>query len=145
MSFLIKQVNYKIFLKVDTNLTASSAILSWFEQINQPPILEQKILWQCQTLLIEGFTNVVEHAHKNLPVETPIEIEAVRSENSIEIRIWAYGKAFDLEQKLKEIGHLEANEEERGRGLKIMAALADDLRYVPTADRRYCLLIRKLY
>jgi serine/threonine-protein kinase RsbW len=145
MSCLIKEVNYKIFLKVDTNLTASSAILSWFEQINQPPILERKILWQCQTLLIEGFTNVVEHAHKNLPVETPIEIEVVRSENFIEIRIWAYGRPFDLKQKLQEIGHLEANEEERGRGLKIMATLADELRYEPTADRRYCLFIRKFY
>ncbi|GAA6616488.1 ATP-binding protein [Scytonema sp. NUACC26] len=138
-------MNYKIFLRVDTNLTASSAILSWFEQINQPPLLDKKILWQCQTLLIEGFTNVVEHAHKNLPIETPIEIEAVRLENSIEICIWAYGEAFDLKQKLQEIGQLEANEEERGRGLKIMALLADELRYEPTIDNRYCLFIRKYY
>ncbi len=138
-------MNYKIFLKVHTNLTASSAILSWFEQINQPPLLEKKILWQCQTLLIEGFSNIVEHAHKNLPMETPIEIEAVRSEECIEIRIWSHGEAFDLKQKLQEIGSLEENEEERGRGLKIMAVLADELKYEPTMDNRYCLFIRKYY
>nr|WP_026134798.1 anti-sigma regulatory factor [Scytonema hofmannii] len=138
-------MNYKIFLKVHTNLTVSSAILSWFEQINQPPLLDKKILWQCQTLLIEGFSNIVEHAHKNLPMETPIEIEAVRSEECIEIRIWSYGEAFDLKQKLQEIGSLEENEEERGRGLKIMAVLADELKYEPTVDNRYCLFIRKYY
>ncbi|KYC36663.1 ATPase [Scytonema hofmannii PCC 7110] len=141
----MKKVNYKIFLKVHTNLTVSSAILSWFEQINQPPLLDKKILWQCQTLLIEGFSNIVEHAHKNLPMETPIEIEAVRSEECIEIRIWSYGEAFDLKQKLQEIGSLEENEEERGRGLKIMAVLADELKYEPTVDNRYCLFIRKYY
>jgi serine/threonine-protein kinase RsbW len=142
---LIKKVNYKIFLKVHSKLTASSAILSWFEQINQPPLLEKKILWQCQTMLIEAFSNIVKHAHKSLPVETPIEIEAVRSQECIEIRIWSYGEAFDLKQKLQKIGGLEENEEERGRGLKIMAILADELKYEPTMDNRHCLFIRKCY
>ncbi|MBW4609411.1 MAG: anti-sigma regulatory factor [Hassallia sp. WJT32-NPBG1] len=132
-----------IHLQVNTDLTASSQVLSWFEQINQSPLLESEIWWKCQTLLIEGFTNIVEHAHKNLPPETLIEIEAVRSSKQIEIRIWSQGQFFDLEKKLQQISEFEDNEDERGRGLKIMSAIADELSYERTTDNRYCLFISK--
>lgn len=138
-------MNNHIHLKVNTDLTASSQVLSWFEQINQPPIPAQQIWWQCQTLLIEGFANIVEHAHKNLPIETAIEIEALRLDKQIEIRIWSQGEPFDLEQQLRETSELEENDQERGRGLKIMSAFADNLSYEPTADNRYCLFISKYY
>ncbi|MDM9584430.1 MULTISPECIES: anti-sigma regulatory factor [unclassified Nostoc] len=138
-------MNHKIYLKVNTDLTASSQVLSWFEQMNQPPIPDQQMWWQCQTLLIEGFTNIVEHAHKNLPIETPIEIEAVRLDEYIEIRICSQGQPFDLEQKLRQTSEFENNDRERGRGLKIMSTIADKLSYEPTADNRYCLFIIKYY
>jgi serine/threonine-protein kinase RsbW len=136
-------VTKTIHLQVNTDLTASSQVLSWFEQINQSPLLESEIWWKCQTLLIEGFTNIVEHAHKNLPPETLIEIEAVRSSKQIEIRIWSQGQFFDLEKKLQQISEFEDNEDERGRGLKIMSAIADELSYERTTDNRYCLFISK--
>ncbi|BAZ14766.1 putative anti-sigma regulatory factor serine/threonine protein kinase [Calothrix sp. NIES-4071] len=132
-----------INLQVNTDLTASSEVLSWFEQINQPPIPEPEIWWKCQTLLIEGFTNIVEHAHKNLPPETLVEIEAIRSSQEIQIRIWSQGQFFDLEKKLQETCEFEENEQERGRGLRIMSAIADKLSYERTADNRYCLFISK--
>lgn len=135
----------KIFLKVNTDLTASPQVLSWFEQMNQPPIADKQIWWQCQTLMMEGFTNIVEHAHRNLPIETPIEIEAVRLNEYIEIRIWSKGEPFDLEQQLRQISEFEDNEQERGRGLKIMSAIADKLSYEPTIDNRWCLFISKSY
>ncbi|MDZ7957852.1 MAG: anti-sigma regulatory factor [Aulosira sp. DedQUE10] len=138
-------MNNRIHLKVHTDLNNSSRVLSWFEQINQPPIPDAKIWWQCQTLLIEGFANIVEHAHKNLPIETPIELEAMRSSEHIEIRILSEGPAFDLEQKLQEVSEFEDNQQERGRGLKIMSEIADQLSYEPTADHRYCLFISKYY
>jgi serine/threonine-protein kinase RsbW len=138
-------VKNKLCLKINTDLAASQEVLSWFEQINQPPIPNQVIWWQCQTLLIEGFANIIEHAHKNLPIETPIEIEAVRLNEHIEIRIWSQGEAFDLEQHLREISEFEDNDQERGRGLKIMSAMADKLTYERTADNRYCLFISKYY
>lgn len=141
----MKKVNNRIYLKIHTSLSVYPEVLSWFEQINQPPLPDKRNFWYCQTLLIEGFTNIVEHAHKNLPTDTFIEIEAVRSEKSIEIRIWSYGQHFDLEQKLQELGELEENEEERGRGLKIMAAIADKLEYQRTVDNRYCLFMCKYY
>ncbi|MCL6754697.1 anti-sigma regulatory factor [Nostoc sp. CCCryo 231-06] len=135
----------KISLKVNTDLTVSHQVLSWFEQINQPPIANKEIWWQCQTLMIEGFTNIVEHAHKKLPLETPIEIEAVRLNKYIEIRIWSQGEPFDLEQQLQQISEFEENEQARGRGLKIMSVIADKLSYKPTGDHRYCLFISKSY
>jgi len=138
-------VNKKIYLQVNTDLKASPQVLTWFEQINQPPILDKQIWWQCQTLIIEGFTNIVEHAHKNLPLETPIEIEAVRLDEYIEIRIWSQGEPFDLEKKLRQTSEFEENEQERGRGLKIMSVIADKLSYEPTGDNRYCLFISKCY
>ncbi|MBD2299228.1 anti-sigma regulatory factor [Nostoc sp. FACHB-87] len=135
----------KICLKVNTDLNASSEILSWFEQINQTSNIDQEIWWQCQTLLIEGFANIVEHAHKNLPQETPIEIEVWLSNKQIDIRILSQGEAFDLEKQLQQVPEFENNHRERGRGLKIMSAIADKLTYEPTADNRYCLLISKFY
>ncbi|MEH1936538.1 MAG: anti-sigma regulatory factor [Nostoc sp.] len=138
-------MNKKIYLKVNTDLTASPQVLSWFDQMNQPPIPDKQIWWQCQTLLMEGFTNIVEHAHKNLPIETPIEIEAVRLDEYIEIRIWSEGEPCDLEQQLQQTSELEENEQERGRGLKIMSAIADNLSYEPTGDNRCCLFISKYY
>ncbi|MEH2284550.1 MAG: anti-sigma regulatory factor [Nostoc sp.] len=138
-------MNNKIYLKVNTDLTASPQVLSWFEQINQPPLPDQQIWWQCQTLLMEGFTNIVEHAHKNLPIETPIEIESVRLDEYIEISICSQGQPFDLEQKLQQTSEFEENEQERGRGLKIMSTIADKLSYEQTVDNRYCLFIRKYY
>ncbi|WP_445633033.1 ATPase [Nostoc sp. DSM 114161] len=138
-------MNKKIYLKVNTDLTASSEVLSWFEQMNEPSLPDKQIWWQCQTLLMEGFTNIVEHAHKNLPIETPIEMEAVRLNEYIEIRIWSQGKCFDLEKQLRQTSEFEDNDQERGRGLKIMSAIADKFSYERTIDNRYCLFISKYY
>ncbi|MBW4614428.1 MAG: anti-sigma regulatory factor [Desmonostoc vinosum HA7617-LM4] len=136
-------MHQQIYLKINTDLNDLPLVLSWFEQINQPPLSDPTIWWQSQTLLIEGFTNIVEHAHKDLPQETPIEIQVVRSSEDIEIRIISQGKAFNLEHKLQEISEFEDNEQERGRGLKIMSLLADKLSYENTANGCYCLFISK--
>lgn len=135
----------EISLQVNTELTASDQVLSWFEQLNHPPLPDLIIWWQCQTLLQEGFANIVEHAHKNLPPDTPIDLEAIRSYQSIEIRIWSHGAAFDLKQKLQDVLEFEDNVNERGRGLKIMSAIADGLSYEQTPDERNCLWMKKSY
>ncbi|WP_204368431.1 ATP-binding protein [Neosynechococcus sphagnicola] len=59
--------------------------------MNQPPITDKRIWWQCQTVFKEAFDNVIDHAHKDLPLDTPIEIEAVRTVHQIELRIWDFG------------------------------------------------------
>ncbi|MBW4575954.1 MAG: anti-sigma regulatory factor [Aphanothece sp. CMT-3BRIN-NPC111] len=135
----------KFHLQVDSRLAAAEQVRSWFEQLNQP-VIPDKLVWlQCLTLLQEGFINIAEHSHKNLPPETPIDIEAVRLDDRIEIRIWSQGPPFDLQQKLSEIPELEDNYDERGRGLKIISEWADAFSYDRTEDNRHCLYIMKCY
>ncbi len=135
----------KFYLEVPTDINISAQVLLWFEQINQPPIHNKTIWWECQTLLIEGLTNIVEHAHKELPVETPIQLEVTRCEEHIEIRIFCLGKPFNIEHMLKEIPELDDNLNERGRGLKIMYSIADELNYKVQPDNRYCLFMSKKF
>jgi serine/threonine-protein kinase RsbW len=92
----------KIRLQVKTDLKALAQVLQWYEQLEDLPI-PKKILEECKVALAEGFTNAVRHAHKNMPVETPIELEVAVFNNRLEMRIWDYGQAFDLKAKLREI------------------------------------------
>ncbi|HCF26171.1 MAG TPA: ATP-binding protein [Cyanobacteria bacterium UBA11049] len=138
-------MSHKISIKVNSEFNTLDEILLWFEQLNHPPISEQVIWWQCQTLLQEGFANVVEHAHKNLPPQTHIFVEAERCNQYIEILIWSVASNFNLEQKLREIPELEDNESDGGRGLKIMEEYADELSYECKQDNRACLRMRKYY
>ena len=136
---------HKISIKVNSEFNTLDEILLWFEQLNHPPISEPVIWWQCQTLLQEGFANVVEHAHKDLPPQTHILVEAERGNKYIEIVILSFGSSFNLEQKLKEIPELEENETDGGRGLKIMEEYADELSYECGQDNQTCLRIKKYY
>ncbi len=136
---------HKISIKVNSEMTASEEIFLWFKQLNSPPIPDPVMWWQCETLLHEGFANIVEHAHKDLPSQTQIALEAERCKQYIEIRIWFYGPRFNLEQKLKEIPPLEDNESEGGRGLRIMDELADYLRYEHMGNNLNCLRMKKYF
>ncbi len=138
-----KKIVKKINLRVKTDRTISDQVLSWFDTLNQPPTVDNRTWWQCQTVLKEGFDNVVDYAHRDLMPDTPIDIEAVRRKTSIEIRIWDQGPPFDLIHKLHQMPTLEENEGERGRGLRIMERIADELSYDRTSDNRNCLVIVK--
>jgi|GEM_PF-3686411 serine/threonine-protein kinase RsbW len=52
-------MEHKISLKVNTDINAATEILAWFEQVNQPSMIDGKIWCQLQTILIEGFINAV--------------------------------------------------------------------------------------
>ena len=95
------QQNHKISLQVKTDLKAVDRVLCWIDQLEHLPIPEA-VFHQCKLATIEGFTNAVRHAHKHLPVETPIELEITVFNNRIEIKIWDCGKPFDFNAKLQE-------------------------------------------
>ena len=133
----------KINLRVKTDRNNSDQVLSWFNALNQPPSIDMTIWWQCQTVLKEWFDNVVDYAHRDLRPDTPIDIEAVRRQDTIEIRIWDHGPPFDMQRKLSEMPTLEGNQGERGRGLRIMERVADELNYDRTDDNRNCLVLIK--
>jgi serine/threonine-protein kinase RsbW len=125
-------------------LTELHQVLSWFNQLDHTQV-PAKVWIQCQTALAEGFTNAVRHAHKGMSPDTPIEIEVIVQEDTIEIRIWDDGSFFDLDQTLQKMTEMTNPDATGGRGLILLHRIADRLQYLQTDDDRNCLLIVKHY
>lgn len=138
------KLSQKYHLRVKTDLECLTEVLHWFEKIIIP-ILPEKLRWECEIALSEGFTNAVRHAHCNLPQDTPIDIEIELLKDFLEIRIWDFGNPFDLLEKLENIKkhHFEQLERAGGRGLQFMEKLTDNLQYVRLTKARNCLIMRK--
>ncbi|HEY9739053.1 MAG TPA: anti-sigma regulatory factor [Coleofasciculaceae cyanobacterium] len=130
--------------QVPSDLRALDQVLSWFDQLYQPSIAKKAWL-QCQLALAEGFTNAVRHAHKDLSSDVPIDIEVTLFPQSLEMRIWDQGPAFDLEGRLQNLEHRVDELAGGGRGIAILQKIADKLTYTRTVDNRNCLLIVKHY
>ena len=90
-----------ISLQVNTDLNALTRVLEWFEQLKDLSI-PNEVWWKFQLALAEGFTNAVRHAHKNLPVETPVQLEILVFNGRWELKVWDCGPYFDFDAKLKE-------------------------------------------
>jgi serine/threonine-protein kinase RsbW len=90
-----------ISLQVNTDLNALTRVLEWFEQLKDLS-LPNEVWWNFQLALAEGFTNAVRHAHKNLPVETPVQLEIIVFNGRLELKVWDCGPYFDFDAKLKE-------------------------------------------
>jgi len=90
-----------ISLQVNTDLNALTRVLEWFEQLKELSI-PNEVWWKFQLALAEGFTNAVRHAHKNLPVETPVQLEIIVFNGRLELKVWDCGPYFDFDAKLKE-------------------------------------------
>jgi serine/threonine-protein kinase RsbW len=91
-----------ISLQVNTELNDLTRVLEWFEQL-QDLSIPNEVWWQFQLALAEGFTNAVRHAHKNLPVETPVQLEITVFDGCWELKVWDCGPHFDFDAKLNEI------------------------------------------
>ena len=131
-----------IQLQVKTDLNELVEVLVWFNQLYQDSV--PKIDWlKCQTALAEAFTNVVRHAHKDRPLETPIELEAALSSDYLEIRIWDYGPQFDLEYKVSSLPSEVDETATGGRGLYLLKQIADGISYTRNGDRNCLLLVKK--
>jgi serine/threonine-protein kinase RsbW len=65
---------------------AVAQALSPVEQLDPLPI-PQAVLHQCILAVSEAFTNAVRHAHKNLPRETPIELEITVVNEGLELKV----------------------------------------------------------
>ncbi len=90
-----------ISLQVNTDLNALTTVLEWFEQLKDLS-LPNEVWWKFQLALAEGFTNAVRHAHKNLPLETPVQLEIIVFNGRLELKVWDCGPYFDFDAKLKE-------------------------------------------
>ena len=130
-------------LQVETDMKALTSVMEWLENIVLP-MIPADFRWQCELIFTEGFTNVVRHAHQNLPQATLIDLEVKVFDDYLEIRIWDRGQPFKLEAILHSRMQQQHNlDSEGGRGLLFMYKLTDDLRYIRTDDLRNCLVMRK--
>jgi serine/threonine-protein kinase RsbW len=93
--------------------------------------------------MVEGFTNAVRHAHRELPVQTPIQIQVEISEQSIDIQIWDQGPGFDLSAALESSLSNDSQELAGGRGLKIIYQVADQVTYQPHPGHGNCLHLHR--
>jgi serine/threonine-protein kinase RsbW len=134
-------------LRVNTDIYTIGKVQKWFEQFSEIP---HRVWMECNLVIVEGFTNVVCHAHEHLPETTPVDLEVLLFEDAVEIRVWDFGQPFDLQKALAEkranqpqlpisIDELDTG----GRGLLITDKVADLFSYERLTDGRNCLLIRK--
>lgn len=139
-----EQLRAKSQLRVLTDIEALKEVLKWLEN-SILPLLPVELWSQCQLILTEGFTNVVRHAHRNLPCTTPIDLEIKVFAHYLEMRIWDWGEPFNFEEKLETVlkQHCDPLESERGRGLIFIYKLTDERHYTRTSDQRNCLIMRK--
>ncbi|MBE7384274.1 MAG: glycosyltransferase [Leptolyngbya sp. SIO1E4] len=119
-----------------------ASVMAWFDTMKHP-IVPDDVWLACQTMLGEGFDNAICHAHKGLPPETPVLLEAVTLNHAIILRIWDQGILFDFEERLQTLPNDIDPNAERGRGLSILSQLADHLAYIRTLDNRNCLVMVK--
>lgn len=133
----------KRIFQTKTDLAELSLVLAWFEEFAQP-LLTELLLMQCQTLLAEGFTNAVRHAHKDRETETPIQIEVALSNTDITMRIWDSGAPFDLLAKLRSLPAQIDTSAVGGRGLMLLEKIADWVSYEREDDRNCLVIIKKL-
>lgn len=137
-------VDHTYSLQVRSDVSVLAQVLSWFNQLYQPSI-PNKIWLQCQTILAEGLTNAIRHAHRDQPTTTPVDIEIIIARQQIIMKIWDWGAAFDLSQKIQALPDRIDPQQYGGRGIQIMQKLADRLHYDRIDDQRNCLVIVKNY
>ncbi|WP_256874945.1 anti-sigma regulatory factor [Nostoc sp. C052] len=139
-------------LQVASDLDAMATVVEWFDQFNCTPLPYQ--LWiEGQTGLIEGFTNVIRHAHKHLNSQTPVELAVQMTSEYLQIRIWDRGDIFNLEAALEKLSQKTSDrtfnplDHEAHWGciffLKLRRDYAWTVSYTRELEDRNCLLLEK--
>jgi serine/threonine-protein kinase RsbW len=145
---LIQQAN----LQTETDIEAIAIVTEWFAQFQCPP-LTQPLWMEAQLALVEGFTNAVLHAHRQLAPKTPIELNAQLYSEFFQLCIWDQGVAYDFEATLHRLQHLTNDvnfapqEREAHWGSILLLKLRNEsgwrISYTRQPDDRNCLLIEK--
>ncbi len=136
-------------IQVNSDIYALAQLQEWFQQFQN--LLPKPTWMQCNLVLVEVFTNVVSYAHAEMAEETPIDIEITLhgSNNFLELRIWDYGRPFDIQAEIERATIKTQNFENiddiptGGRGLIIAQTIADSIRYEITDDGRNCFVMIK--
>jgi serine/threonine-protein kinase RsbW len=141
-------------LQTETDIEAMTTVTEWFNQFQRPPLTQ--MLWmEAQLALLEGFTNAVLHAHRQLDPETPIELEAQLYTEQFQLSIWDHGAPYDFEATLRHLQQLTTDatfvpqEREAHWGSILLLKLRNQsgwhITYTRQPDQRNCLLIEKVF
>lgn len=135
-------MNKLSIIQVPSRLDVLEDVLDWFELFKRS--MNAPRAWmECQLALTEAFTNVVRHAHQDLPDTTPVQIRAKLTSASLELSIWDQGPTFDFEQHLANVPEHVNNSSEGGRGLFLIKAIANEVRYISNGHGHNALVIVK--
>ncbi|MBF2080581.1 MAG: anti-sigma regulatory factor [Synechococcales cyanobacterium T60_A2020_003] len=124
----------------ETRSNAVLDVLDWFVNLH-PDHVSSEVWLECQTALIEGFDNAVRHAHKHLPVETPIRVNISIYQRAVAIQIWDQGHPIGFDALLQQTPETVKLTAESGRGLMLMRRVADYLAYTRNNHNQNCLLV----
>ncbi|WP_199288818.1 ATP-binding protein [Pseudanabaena mucicola] len=141
-------------IQVNSDIYALAKLQEWFNAFKD--LLPKTVWMQCNLVLVEIFTNVVSYAHAGMDEATPIDIELTihRTENFLELKIWDFGKPFDLEAQIDRVSantrsyqNIENIDDipTGGRGLMISKTIADEIKYETLPDGRNCFVMKKSF
>ncbi|MGF1604216.1 MAG: ATP-binding protein [Thermosynechococcaceae cyanobacterium] len=138
-------------LQVVSRLDALTDVITWFDQLSLDSI-DPYLRIEAQTALIEGFTNVVQHAHADLPSSTPIEMRVQIDKPLFQIMIWDQGPSYDFAGAMHQLStaadpELNPLNRERHWGQVLFLRLVNErgwrFVYDRLPDQRNCLLMEK--
>jgi serine/threonine-protein kinase RsbW len=88
-------------------------------------------------VLVEAYSNVVRHAHRNQP-NLPVLLRLELQQKDVSLEIWDYGQGFDLSTYLPP----EPNDlQDGGYGWLILTRLMDRVEYRLQVNGRNCLVL----
>jgi serine/threonine-protein kinase RsbW len=91
---------YSAHLQVASSLTEVEQVLGWFEGCRRAAPgaaqLPERLWLEAQMALVEGFTNVVRHAHRGLEPAPAVQLDLELSPQVLELRVTDAGAPFDL-------------------------------------------------
>ncbi|MGB7415629.1 MAG: ATP-binding protein [Thermosynechococcaceae cyanobacterium] len=138
-------------LQVVSSLDALTDVISWFDQWSFN-LSDPYLRIEAQTALIEGFTNVVQHAHTDLPGSTPIEMQIQIDDPLFQIMIWDQGPPYDFAEAMCQLTTAAAPDlnplnREKHWGQVLFLRLATERKwrfvYERLPDHRNCLLMER--
>jgi len=107
--------------------------------------LSEQAAYEAEVSVVEAVNNVIEHAYGNQPGH-PVEVVVTVGEGNITFQVCDHGVPRKrMRVRLPEVNRRNPHTlAERGRGLFIMQAFTDQLRYDRDGDRNVLTLVKRL-